>query len=70
MRDTSPDAAKAQADAYRKMSGAQRVMVACEMSEAVRAMARSRIRALHPEYDDTAVRDELTWELYGVRRSR
>jgi hypothetical protein len=39
------------------------------MSETVRDLARARIRSKHPEFDESATRDWLTWELYGVRRN-
>jgi len=50
------------------MGGARKILMACKMSDSVRAIARDGIRARHPEFDEVAVRDELIWELYGVRR--
>jgi hypothetical protein len=50
------------------MGGARKILMACRMSDSVRAIARDGIRARHPEFDEVAVRDELIWELYGVRR--
>jgi hypothetical protein len=44
--------------------------MACKMSESVRSLALSCIRSQHPEFDEHAVHDQLTWELYGVRRQR
>ena len=70
MRDTAPEAARVQADVYRRMGGAERVRIACELSDEVRAVARAGIRARHPELDDEAVEDRLLWELYGFRRQR
>lgn len=68
VRDTTPEAARVQAEIYARMSGARRLLIACRMSDAVRSMARARIKLQHPDYDDRAVQDELIWELYGVRR--
>lgn len=70
MSDTSREAADAQAGVYRAMSGVRKLLMACKMSDSVRALARSRIRTQHPEFDEHAVHDQLTWELYGVRRQR
>ena len=70
MRNTSPDAARVQAAVHRELGAAGRFALACEMSEAVRSMMRARIRDKHPEFDESAVLDELMVELYGFRRQR
>jgi len=70
VHDTSIEAARIQSLVHRKMGAVRRFAVACDMSEAVREMARARIRAQHPDLDERAVRDQLTWELYGFRRRR
>ena len=70
MLDTSPDAAKVQAEVHRRLSGSRKISIACEMIEAARELARARIRARYPHFDEAAVHDQLTWELYGVRRQR
>jgi hypothetical protein len=49
--DTSPDAAEAQFEAYRRMGGAGRAAVMFRLSEATRRWALAGIRARHPEYD-------------------
>ncbi|MEM7481678.1 MAG: hypothetical protein AAF481_10935 [Acidobacteriota bacterium] len=67
MHDTSPEAERVQAEVHRRMSGPEKVRIAMEMSEAVREIARTRIRAHHPEWDEDAVRDELPRELDGFR---
>jgi hypothetical protein len=61
---------RAQAEVHRRLGGPRKILIACQMSDSVREMARARIRAQHPDFDETAVRDELTWELYGFRRER
>lgn len=50
------------------MGGARKLLMACRMSDSVRAMARARIGSRHPEWNEREIRDELIWELYGVRR--
>ena len=70
MRDTTPEAHSVQTAAYRRMGGERRVMIALELSETVRELARARIRRDHPDFDERAVEDELLWELYGYRRDR
>src|SRR6187402_3831243 len=46
--DTSTEAALAQAEALRRLGPAKRFLVACDMSEMVRDLARSRIAKQHP----------------------
>jgi hypothetical protein len=58
-----------QTEIRRALGGPRRLELACEMSESVRELARARIRSKHPEFDESATRDWLTWELYGVRRN-
>ena len=67
--DTSPEATRVQTEVLRKLGPARRVELAFHMGEMVRALARARIRAHHPEWDDTQVCNQLIWELYGVRLS-
>lgn len=68
MQDTMPEAKEVQTAAYRRMGAERRVMVALDLSETVRELARTRIRNMHPDFDERAVEDELLWELYGFRR--
>ena len=68
--DTSTEAAHVQTETHRALGGQRRLQLACQMSEAVRELARARIRSKHPEFDESATRDWLIWELYGVRRNR
>lgn len=70
MDDTTREAARMQALAHRRMGPARRLAMALRMSEGVREMARARIRRQHPALDEVAVREQLIWELYGVRRER
>ena len=66
--DTSVEAARVQTEIHRALGAPRRLQLACQMSEAVRDLARARIRSKHPEFDESAIRDRLLWELYGVRR--
>ncbi|MEM1181672.1 MAG: hypothetical protein AAGM22_25235 [Acidobacteriota bacterium] len=64
--DTSADADRAQFEVYRRMSGAQRLKIALDMSEFVRECAKSRIRKRNPELTEPEVTRELIREMYGV----
>jgi hypothetical protein len=68
--DTSHEAMVAQAAAHRRMSGARKILMSCAMSDDVRAIARARIKSQHPDFTEDDVRDQLVWELYGIRRRR
>ena len=66
-RDTTPEAARVQADVQRRLGAARRLDIAFEMSEAVRAMLRERLHAQRPELDKDHLHLALVEELYGVR---
>ena len=66
-RDTTPEAARMQADAQRRLGPARRLDIAFEMSEAVRAMVRERLHAQHPDWDEPLLHMALIEELYGIR---
>ena len=66
-RDTTPEAARIQADVQRRLGPARRLDIAFAMSEAVRTMVRERLHARHPEWDEPQLRAALIEELYGVR---
>jgi hypothetical protein len=53
--DTSPDAHEAQIEAYRRMTGAERVQIAFRLTELTRQATMAGIRSRHPEYDDQQV---------------
>ena len=48
--DTDADAEAVQLEVYRRMTPAQRVMMAAQMSEDVRTLAIAGIRRRHPAY--------------------
>jgi hypothetical protein len=57
--DTTPEARKIQIETYRKMSGAERLLLAFDISELTRALARAGIRDRHPEWSESEVTREL-----------
>lgn len=57
--DTTPEARRIQLEVYRKMSGAQRIQLAFEISDLTRALARAGIRDRHPEWSESEVKREL-----------
>ena len=57
--DTSPEADALQIEIYRSMTGAERMALALEMSEWLRELARSRVRADHPDWSDYQVNREV-----------
>lgn len=63
--DTTVEAREAQWAVYRSMGPAQRFAVAVDLSEAIREVARSGIRAQHPSWGDDEVQAELERRLYG-----
>jgi hypothetical protein len=63
--DTTPEAAAAQAAAHARLGPGGRFAAALELSELVRDLARSGIRARHPEYSPAQVEAELLRALYG-----
>ena len=52
MRDTTPAAEQARLDAIRQIEPIRRLTQALELSESVRALALSRLRALHADRTD------------------
>jgi hypothetical protein len=59
LSDTSPEAQAIQLEIYRAMSGEQRLLMALEMSDFVRDLAKARIRREHPEWPESEVNREL-----------
>ena len=66
--DTTPEAARVQADIIRSLGPEGRLRVAVQMSGMVRDLARARIRGLHPDWTHAQILDALLLELYGFRR--
>ena len=57
--DTTAEAHAVQLRILRSRTGAQRLRMALQLSEDVRAISRAGIRSRHPDYND----QELTWAL-------
>ena len=74
--DTDAQAHARQMDAYRRMSGSERVAVVFRLNEWARRTAEAGIRSRHPDYGEEEVRmalrrlwlgDELTREAWPDR---
>lgn len=65
MSDTSPEAAEIQASIHRRMTGAERLRLAVEMSMTARELALARLRAQHPEWTDRELNRELLRYAFG-----
>jgi len=63
--DTSTTALERQRDAFRRMTPEQRVAMAAEMSDEIRAVTEAGIRHRHPAYTDHEVRAELAAIVLG-----
>jgi len=63
--DTSPAALERQREASRQMTPQQRLAVAAEMCDEIRAVAAAGIRQRHPAYSDAEVRAALVAILLG-----
>jgi hypothetical protein len=70
LRDTDPAVRRRQLEAYRRMTPQQRVELAFQMSEDLRAISLAGIRARHPELDEAAVAEELVRILHPELRHR
>lgn len=57
--DTNPAAQTVQIDILRGMSGEQLILLAFEMSELARELAKEGIRRQHPEWPELSVAREL-----------
>lgn len=64
-RDTSSAMWKRQLEAYRAMSPGERLRRAAQLSEDVKALARSGIRHAHPDWPESSVEVELARRLFG-----
>ena len=57
--DTSAEAASVQASVHRRLSGAERLRIALDMSVTVRAFALARLRREHPGWSERELMLEL-----------
>jgi hypothetical protein len=63
--DTSTTALERQREAFRRMTPEQRVALAAEMSDEIRAVTEAGIRHRHPAYTDEEVRAALAAIVLG-----
>ena len=63
--DTSPEAAAIQAEIFRRMTPAERVKLALEMSDSMRNVALAGLRSRHPEMREEQLKWELMRLMYG-----
>jgi hypothetical protein len=64
--DTSPEAAAVQRETFRRMTTAERLRVALEMSESMRNVALAGLHNRRPELDAEELSRELMRIMYGV----
>lgn len=65
-RDTSPEAAAIQHEAYRRLGPEGRFRVAADLTNTVRELARTGIRRRHPEYTAEEGSAELVRFIYRL----
>jgi hypothetical protein len=63
-RDTTPEAAAIQHEAYRRIGSAGRFNIAAELTNIIRDMALAGIRRRHPEFTPEQVSAQLVWYIY------
>ena len=59
LNDTSPAAEAMQLRIHRELTGAERLMLALEMSESARQLCLVRLRQTHPEWTERELNREL-----------
>jgi hypothetical protein len=64
--DTDADAAAIQEEIFRRMTTAQRLSVALQMSESLRNVALAGLRSRRPELNPRQLSHELIRLMYGV----
>lgn len=65
LSDTTPEAASVQIEAYRRMTGEERVRVAFSMCDDMRELLAAGVRARNPELDEAAVSRAVARILLG-----
>ncbi|MBV8205430.1 MAG: hypothetical protein JO041_01455 [Acidobacteria bacterium] len=68
--DTSPQAAEVHLEWFRRMTPAQRLEMALEMSEEVRGLALAGLRSRRPELTANELKRELIRLMYGLEIQR
>lgn len=59
MEDTSPQAAAVQQAIYRRLTGAERLELAFDMSMTARELCLTRLRKEHPDWSELDLRREI-----------
>jgi hypothetical protein len=67
--DTSSAARMAQMKVLRRLSGLERLELACRMSDDTRSVTLAGIRHRHPDWTDDALRRELLRRMLGAELS-
>jgi len=67
MHDAQAD--EIQRSILRRMTGEERLRLACEMSDLARDLCRARIRQQHPDWTDTEVTRELVRAAFSPQTS-
>lgn len=65
MRDSDPEATAIQLEIHRRLSGAERLQLAVEMSIMIRELAGARLRREHPGWTESELRRELLRYAFG-----
>jgi hypothetical protein len=69
-RDTAPEARRVQIDALRRLSGPQRLAMACAMSDDARAATEAGVRHRHPEWTNRQIQHGVLALLIGPELAR
>jgi len=59
MRDTDGAAEELQFSVYRRMTGAERLRIALDLTAAARGLAKARLRKEHPAWSEDDLKREL-----------
>ena len=59
MSDTSREAAALQTSIHRRLTGAQRLRIALDMSQFARELSLCRLRSEHPDWTEADLKREL-----------
>ncbi|MGH9524165.1 MAG: hypothetical protein ACRD3E_16705 [Terriglobales bacterium] len=66
--DTSPEAAAVQEQILARMTTAERLKLALELSDSIREVALAGLRYRHPEWNEEQLKRELLRVWYGFER--
>jgi hypothetical protein len=66
--DTSPAAARLQDDIHRRLTPADRLRMAMEMSEFARSLSKTGLRTRRPDLTEDELNAEMLTLMYGFRQ--